>query len=153
MERPKSIDFNGAVSLESANKKFSGFKSLCITPCSWHTCKKCKKEKCLYKWEEKRKKKKIISCSLASNRKRKTQCNHPKREIKWKDWSHLGWVFFFFCKQELFNVLINGFNWLHLVGYTCVPNKEAINFISQNLWSCLFFHFGSSGYKFYFVTC
>ena len=40
MESPKSIAFNGEASLSSANKKFSGFRSLCITPCSWHICKR-----------------------------------------------------------------------------------------------------------------
>lgn len=37
MERPKSMAFNGALSEEFAYKKFSGFRSLCITPFSWHT--------------------------------------------------------------------------------------------------------------------
>jgi hypothetical protein len=32
MERPKSIAFNWELSLASANKKFSGFRSRCITP-------------------------------------------------------------------------------------------------------------------------
>lgn len=36
MESPKSIAFNGASSFWFTNKKFSGLRSLCITPREWH---------------------------------------------------------------------------------------------------------------------
>ena len=38
MDNPKSMALSGASSRVFANRKFSGFKSLCITPCLWHTC-------------------------------------------------------------------------------------------------------------------
>uniref|UniRef100_J3MZ62 Uncharacterized protein n=1 Tax=Oryza brachyantha TaxID=4533 RepID=J3MZ62_ORYBR len=37
-ERPKSMALRGESSDVLANRKFSGFRSLCITPFSWHSC-------------------------------------------------------------------------------------------------------------------
>jgi len=37
-ERPKSIALRGESSDLFTNRKFSGFRSLCITPLSWHSC-------------------------------------------------------------------------------------------------------------------
>ncbi|KAJ0621948.1 hypothetical protein HanIR_Chr01g0014541 [Helianthus annuus] len=36
MDNPKSIAFKAAVSFLFSNKKFSGLRSRCITPCLWH---------------------------------------------------------------------------------------------------------------------
>jgi hypothetical protein len=37
-ERPKSMALRGESSDLFTNRKFSGFRSLCITPFSWHSC-------------------------------------------------------------------------------------------------------------------